>query len=515
MRIRPPGSRLRSRILTLTAAAAALLATAACGAGSQGSSADATTLSLAVQGAPNSLDPAQLVEGQQAYVWNSVYDTLLYADNKGRLQPNAATSWNYSDDARTLTLKLRQGMAFSSGAKVNAAAVKATLERSIATPGPNRFKFSSIASVQAPDDLTVVIKLKKPDGALLSSLSMAAGVIGDPATLNDPATKLTPVGSGPYVLDKAATVNGSTYVLKRRNDYWNAKAFPFETVKIRVIADRTATANALQAGELNAGTAEVNHLARLKAAGFGSTLVQAITTGNLVMVDREGEVLKPLGDVRVRKAINMAFDRPKIVQQLLRGAGKPTVQQFNPKGPAYDPALEQTYSYDPAGAKKLMAEAGYAGGFSVKMPSFIFTKPFEPTITQSLADIGIKVTWDPVPPQNNVAALSSKKYPMFFMLEGLNIAPVEVRLYAEPDGFRNTFGTEDPRLSKLLDQANREQDPARSADLYKKINAFLVQNAWNAPVFYVGANWVTKGGVTYLGDGSLTFQTIRAFGVSG
>ncbi|MFV2214398.1 ABC transporter substrate-binding protein [Actinomadura sp. LOL_016] len=364
------------------------------------------------------------------------------------------------------------------------------------------------------DERTVVLRLKEPDAALTHSLATTVGVIGDPKTLDTGRTALDPVGSGPYVLH-GSTVNGSQYVLKKRDDYWNAKAYPFETVEVHVIKDRTATVNALQSGELNAASVEVTHVDRLESAGFDTKFVDAEAVGTLSLADRNGEVLKPLGDERVRRAINMAFDRDKIVQQLLRGAGKPTRQLFNPKGDAYDPALEQAYSHDPAAAKELMAEAGYADGFAVHMPSLFFTKPFEPTITQSLGEIGIKVTWDPTPPQNSVSAITSEKYGMFVMVEGFNDTPSEVKDYLAPNGPKNIFDSTDPELEKLLDRVNAEQDPAKAAELYKRINAFTVENAWSAPIFYSGRHWVTDDGVEFLGDGSNTFPTVRAFGVSG
>ncbi|MFD0899305.1 ABC transporter substrate-binding protein [Actinomadura sediminis] len=510
MRIRSTGRRPALTAL----AAAAVLATASCGASGERPAAAAATLSIAVQGAPNSFDPALLVDGTQAYVWSAVYDTLLMVDNKGELRPNAAESWNYSDDGKALTLKLRQGMTFSGGAPVTSAAVKTTLERTMSKPGPNRFRLSAVETVETPDERTVVLRLKEPDGALPHSLATTIGVIGDPKTLEAERTALDPVGSGPYVLD-GATVNGSKYVLKKRDDYWNAKAYPFETVEVRVIKDRTATVNALQSGTLNAASVEVTHVDRLEAAGFDTKFIDAEAVGTLSLADRNGEVLEPLGDERVRKAINMAFDRDKIVQQLLRGAGKPTRQLFNPKGDAYDPALEKEYPYDPAAAKRLMAEAGYADGFAVHMPSLFFTKPFEPTITQSLGEIGIKVTWDPTPPQNSVSAIASEKYGMFVMVEGFNSTPVEVKDYLAPDGPKNVFDSSDPELDELLDRVNAERDPAKAAGLYRRINAFTVENAWSAPIFYSGRHWVTDDGVEFLGDGSNTFPTVRAFGVSG
>ncbi|HWU08909.1 MAG TPA: ABC transporter substrate-binding protein, partial [Streptomyces sp.] len=318
-----------------------------------------------------------------------------------------------------------------------------------------------------------------------------------------------------YTLDKSATVNGSVYVLKRRDDYWNKKAYPFPTVKVRVIADRTAAVNALKAGEINAGSVEVTQADTLKTSGFEVKHVDATAAGVLTLADRDGKLLKPLGDVRVRKAINMAFDRDKIVEQILQGAGEATAQSFNPKGQAYDKALDTTYPYDPAEAKRLMAEAGYAKGFTASMPSMVYTKPFEPTITQSLRDIGITVKWETVPAQQTVSALLSKKFPMFFTMDGLNTTPIELRNTFDPTGARNVFKTTDERFDMLLKQANSKADPTEAADMYKEINSLTVKDAWNAPVFHVGTYWVTKKGITYLGDGSSTFSTIRQFGVAG
>ncbi|MEE1803314.1 ABC transporter substrate-binding protein [Streptomyces sp. JV176] len=513
-RIRSNDPRPRFRTRPAAAITAALLALTACGGGTEGSSSPGgTTLSLAIQATPNSFDPAQINDGQAAYVWSALYDTLLYTDNKGELKPNAAKSWTYSADGLALTLKLRPGMRFSSGAAVDAAAVKATMERTLTTPGPEQTLLRSVRAVETPAATTVVVRLKKRDSTLLSSLSMGAGVIGDPATMAGKGAVLNPVGSGPYVLDKA-TVTGSTYVLKRRDDYWNAKAYPFRTVTIKVIADPTAAFNALRAGQLNAGSVAPEYARQLTAAGFRTTLVKATAVADLILADRAGTVLEPLADPRVRRAVNMAFDRPKIAGQLLKGVARPTVQVFNPMGPAYDAALDRSYPFDPAAAKKLLAEAGYPNGFSVTMPGFVYTKTFEPTVTQALGTIGIKVKWTPVPAQNIFSAITSKKYPMFLFVDGISTTPREAGNNFSPSGYLNPFHSTDPELTELLERAESELDPTKAADAYRKVNAFVVEEAWNAPISFLGNNWATKG-VEYLGNGTNVNSTIRAFGVSG
>ncbi|WP_432246181.1 ABC transporter substrate-binding protein (plasmid) [Arthrobacter sp. G.S.26] len=508
-------SRFRSGIATALTAAV-LFTSTACGGTEQegagtapsGASSNAT-LALAMTAAPASLDPAQLQEGEQTYVWGSVFDTLLYFDNDAKLQPNAAESWKFSDDGLTLSLTLREGMTFSNGDAVTAKDVAGTLERTRTTPGQQQGKLAVVASIEAPDDRTVVLKLKQSEPALLTNLALAAGVIGDPATLNDKTTALDPKTSGPYTLDKAATVAGTTYVLNRRDDYWNAKAYPFKKVTVRVIQDRTAIFNALQAGEVDAGTVDATQVQQMEAAGFKMNKVEAQALANLVLADRDGTLLKPLADERVRKAINMAFDREKLVQLAMRGSGKATVQVFGPRGPAYDAALEASYKFDPAGAKKLLADAGYANGFDVTMPATVLSKSFEPLITQALGDIGIRVNWEPVPPQNAAAAVSSKKFPMFFFMDGIaGLTHRELDNNFSANGFLNPFGSKYPELTDLITEVRAETDEAKAAELYKKINAFAVEHALDAPLFYIGSTWATKSGIEYLGNGK---THVRAF----
>lgn len=104
---------------------------------------------------------------------------------------------------------------------------------------------------------------------------------------------------------------------------------------------------------------------------------------------------------------------------------------------------------------------------------------------------------------------------MFLLVEGLASDAIMTRSFYTPAGFRNVFRTTDPKLTGLLGRAARELDPAKAAGIYREINEFGVENAWLAPVFYLGSDWATKKGITYLGDGSSTMSTIRQFGVAG
>lgn len=470
-------------------------------------------ISLAVNSAPASLDPAFNSEGQQAYVWASLYDNLVIFDNDGELQPNAAESWEYSEDNLTLTMTLRDDLTFADGDPITAEAVAATAEYIKNSAGPIRAAFGALESVEAPDERTVVYTLSEPDPSFLPNLAAAAGVIADPETLGQESNALEPLESGPYTMADS-TVAGSSYVLERRDDYWNAEAYPFKTVTLRVIQDRTAVFNALQAGELTAGNVQPDQARGLEGAGNTTVIVPATANAGIVILDREGTIQPALADVKVRQAINMAFRRDDMVKQLLQGAGTSTVQLFNPQSEAYDAELEGTYEYDPEAAKELLADAGYADGFEVSMPSTVVSQSFEPTITQALTDIGITVKWEPVPPQNTAASITGKQFPMAFFVDGLNVPSKMARNNLQPTSFLNPFGWSDPELETLLDEAERAPDVAAQDEAYREVSGYFVDNALNSPLFYIGTTWSTAEGIEYLGDGSNAASTIRAFGVT-
>lgn len=512
-------SRRSLRLVAIAAAGATVFGLSACSASPSDAPATSGTttresLNIAMAAQAGSFDPAQLDLGQSSYIWDGVYDTLLYVDNTGKIQPNAATTWAYTDSGKTLTLTLRKGMKFSDGNPVTPADVVATIQRDIDTPGTTQAQTEFIDSVAAQGD-DIVLKLKQPDPQLLINLGSSLGVIGEAKTLNSPQTATDPIGSGPYVLDKAATVAGSTYTLKLRSDYWNAKAYPFKTATFKVIADATARFNALQSGQVDGGFITAPQAATLKSSGFAIRQVNAMGLVVLDLADRDGTVNPALAKLKVRQAINMAFDRKEYVAKLLQGVGLPTEQIFAPSGGGYEKSLDSTWPYDPAKAKKLLAEAGYPNGLSLTLPSTILTSQYEPTVTQSLKAIGISVSWDAIPDQQLSTVLATKKCPVFMWLDGVNVAARELHNHFDKTGYLNPFGTEDPKLTDLMNQVAATSDPTEANKLYEQINEYIVKNALTAPLFFLGQNWASKSGIEFLPTGSPNLYSTRIFGIAG
>jgi peptide/nickel transport system substrate-binding protein len=512
--------RPRARLAAVVSAAALAFSLTACSSddtdGSTGSSsaAESRELAVAIVGAPNSFDPAQLSDGQQTFVWGSIFDTLVYRENQtGEIKPNAAESWEYSDDGLTLTFQLREGMTFSNGEPVTADDVAATLQRTKETPGLQQGKFAQVSTIEAPDDSTVVLTFTEHDPAFVSTMAFGSGVIGDADTLGSDRTAADPVGSGPYQLDMSSTVPGTTYVLSKRDDYWNADAYPFETVTVRVLADPTASFNALQAGEINAATVRPQQLEAL-GDGYRLTEVTSQSVTLLNVLDRAGEDFPALGDLRVRQAISHAIDRETLLSALLGGSGLVSEQIVSPLTPVYDEELDGTYSYDPEKAKELLAEAGYADGLTFDIPSTFLTTAFEPTLTQQLGEVGITLNWVTVPPQQAQSALLSGEFGVGLQVIGFSSYQKDLRDFYGVGGYSNPRNYSDPTLDEMFNTVESTIDEEAAVEAYRDLNSYAVEQALLVPIVHNGSTWATADGVTYLDNGANGIQTVRLFGVA-
>src|SRR5699024_9757394 len=152
----------------------------------------------------------------------AAYDTLILREPDGEYVPMLAESWEFSNENRTITLDLRDDVSFSDGEPFDAEAVVANFEHFAEGTGPLSTQLSGFESAEAVDEYTVEATFEEPIPDLVYNLSDAAGRMASPASLDDESLATVPVGTGPYVMDVDATVNGSVYTLTAREDYWNA-----------------------------------------------------------------------------------------------------------------------------------------------------------------------------------------------------------------------------------------------------------------------------------------------------
>ncbi|WP_374975811.1 ABC transporter substrate-binding protein [Microbacterium trichothecenolyticum] len=484
----------RWKATAATIAIAALALTGCAGAGDDGSSgsdsgrADRLTLTAIV--APTSYDIGQGAEyGNRSPFFQAVFDTVLQKNSAGEIEPWLATEWEYNEDNTVLTLTLRDDVEFTDGTPLDAEAVVASFERFRDGTSPQAATFAG-KEFAAVDATTVTITQPAPDPSLINLLSIAPGLIQAPSTFDDPDSATEPIGSGPYVLDTASTVTGTTYVYTANPDYWNADAVKYDNLTINVIEDPTATLNALKAGEAN-GAKIVNNdtIPEIEASGW-TIESNELDFHGLLLFDRNGTMAPELADVKVRQAINMAFDREALLEALQAGYGTVTEQVFPETSVGYDDALDSTYEYDPEGAKELLAEAGYPDGFSIDMMS---TPAFQTTfdlVAQQLADIGITVNYTDPGTGNFITDMLAPKYPATWMALEQNPDWQLINFMIAPDATFNPFHSQDPQVDEYISTIqNGTQEEAEQAT--KDLNAWIVENAWFAPFFRVQGTYAT------------------------
>lgn len=484
-----------------TAAALAIAALALTGCASAGGDSDATTgtggtLTLGAVIAPATFDPAGAGWGNASPFYQAVYDTLLLASTEGTIEPWLATEWSYNEDNTVLTLTLRDDVTFTDGSALTGAVVAQNLLRFKEGTSPEAGNFGNVASVEAPDDTTVVITLSAPDPAILTYLTGTAGLVGAEASLDSPDLATTPVGSGPYILDTADTVTSTSYVYTKNPDYWNPDVQHYDNLVINVLTDPTAALNAIKAGEANGvKVAGNNTLGEVESAGW-TIHSNELDFGGLLLLDRAGAQNPALGNVKVRQAINYAFDREGLLQAIQDGHGTVTTQVFPETSAAYDPELDSYYDYDPEKAKELLAEAGYADGLTISMPSISVISPATYTlVAQQLADIGITVENTDVPAGNFFADLLAPKYPASVMTLGQPQDWALVQNMISPQAVFNPFRYEDPKVDALIEEM-RTGDEDAQVSAATELNRYVVEQAWFAPFYRVQGNMATDANTT-------------------
>ena len=413
----------------------------------------------------------------------AVYDTLLHADPDGTVKPWLATKWSYNADNTVLTMKLRSDVTFTDGTKFDASAAAKNLLRFRDGTSPQKAYLATLADATAVDPTTLRLTLSAPNPSLLSFLTQNPGLEESPAAFGTPGEKTTPVGSGPYVLDKKATVVGSTYVFTKNPKYWAPQQQHYAKLVMNVYSTPTAILNAVKGHQINGAPLTDNStIPQIKGAGFTAN-GQQLNFFGLLLFDRSGAIAPALGNVKVRQAINYAFDRKAMLKAVGQGYGAVTSSIFSPDSSGYDKAMDSYYSYDPKKAKALLKGAGYSGGqITLTMPtSSGFTPATYALAKQYLGDIGIQVNEVNVAPTSFLGDLLAAKYGSTVMQ--LKAAPTTwetLTLDVLPTAGWNPFHTKDATVSALA-KTIQSGTKAEAADAAKKLNTYIVQQAWFAP----------------------------------
>jgi peptide/nickel transport system substrate-binding protein len=421
----------------------------------------------------------------------AVYDTLLKADPDGKVVASLATEWKYNDTKTVLDMTLRGDVQFTDGTKFNADAAAQNLKRFQNGNSPNKSFLASMADAKAVDDTHLQITLKESDPGLLVSLTRNAGMVQSPASFNKPDIKTNPVGSGPYILDTGATVIGSTYTFNKNPNYWDKASQHYDKLVLKVFNDPTAMLNAVKGKQLN-GAKLINNDFNDQVKGAGYKLVEfELDWQGLLLIDRDGKINPALKDVRVRQAMNYAFDKQAFLKAVQKGYGTVTTQIFPAKSAAYDPALDSKYDFNPTKAKELLAQAGFPNGFTLAMPSSARVGTTVWTlIGQQLKDVGITAQFTDAGTNFIPDILAPKYAATWFQLQQDTDWQV-ITFELTPNATWNPFKTADPKVAELVKRVHDATSDADAAAAAKELNAYVVDQAWFAPWYRIKSNYAT------------------------
>ena len=448
---------------------------------------------IGMEAEPPGLDPGQALGLHTLRVTHELFETLVATpEDSTEVVPGLAESWSTAADGLAWTFKLRRGVRFHDGTPLDAAAVKFTFDRVIDPSHPHaksgKWSFvsgylSSVKSVDVVDPLTVRLNLKYPTASLPALLALPnCAIVSPSAFAKDPAGfDSRPVGSGRYRFD--TWERGSRLVLKRNDDYWGAKGKP-ATLVYRAIPDATTRVTELLTGGVDLILPiPPDFLDKLEK---NPQITVHRKTGLTVWYVGFNVDKKPFTDRRVRQAFNHAVNKDAIVRDILRGTGVPAVGPLLPGTWAADPALRK-YAYDPATAKRLLAEAGYPNGlevdFWVPESGSGMQSPVEMStvIQANLAAVGVKAPLKTFEWGSYLGKLRSDAPAMFALSWFLKSEDPDLSLYplffSKNTPLPNRSNYASPDVDALLLQARQVADRGKRADLYRKAQQIIVADA--------------------------------------
>ena len=478
----------RSSGRTLAVGCAGLLAVAlaACSpAGSGSSSASGSSVQsggtyvVARTGDVDKLDPQLATAFQTVETLDLVYDRLVRIDNKGNLVPDLATKWQTSGDGKTVTFTLREGVKWHDGDPFTADDVVASLKRILdqSTGAVGRSNLTTISDVQGSGN-TVTLTLSQPNQALLYSLAAVNASILHTKDITANTVAQQPDGTGPFTWEKWD--QGQQVTLKSNADYFGG-APTIGTLEFRVIPAESSIVSGMKAGAFQLGLLSDPTVAdQVKDNSSIKLLKQPALAYHALMLNGANG---PLTDVRVRQAIACAVDREQVVKTAANGDGTVT-------GPITSPA----YKYSPtdglpckpgdtAAAKKMLADAGYGSGFTLR--TIVETGEYATAVAEAqnlqsqLSAIGVQLQLQQLTTAPYVKAWLAADYDAAVALNGGSYDPYLMygRYFTTGGSLAKPAGITSTTLNDLLVKGNSTSDEAQRKEIYGDLQKELLKES--------------------------------------
>jgi len=468
---------------------------------------------------PDILDPDQSRTFVGRIVYASLCDKLVEITPELEIIPALATSWEWSADGMTLTMKLRDDVTFHDGEPFNAQAVAANIDRSKNLPESRRkSEVKSITGTNVVDEYTIEIMLANPDATIMAQFADRAGMMLSPKATEEMGLNFgaAPVCAGPFSFTER--VQQDRIVLTKFADYYRADEINFDSVTFLPITDDTVRLANLRAGD-------VHIIERLPATNVASVkaddslkMAQAVSLGYqglTINLNNSDRAQTPLGmDSKVRQALSLAIDREALNQVVFEGVFAAGNQPFPPTSPWYD-ATNPIPARDIAAAKALLAEAGAE---NIEIEVQVSTNPVAGQIVQVVqamaAEAGIKIN---IVAKEFATLLSDQSAGAY------EVSQIGWSGRVDPDGNIHQFmtcegGINDskycnPAIDDLLNKARTSTDLATRKASYDAARKILVEDM---PIIYLyHQTWIWAlddgiSGFTPYPDGMIRLHGVSA-----
>jgi peptide/nickel transport system substrate-binding protein len=490
-------------------------------------SAVAADLKIGVGSEVTTLDPHFFHLTPNTEIDKLIYSGLITQDANLKVVPDLAASWRTTDPTHW-EFKLRPGVKWQDGSPLTADDVVFSYQRARNVPNsPGSFLqfLKHVKTTTATDDHTVVVETDQPDPILLNEILnvwIVSRKSAENATTADYNSRKAAVGTGPYRV--VEWVPGDHITLERFDEYFGPKP-DWQRVTYKPITSDASRVAALLSGDVDLiNNVPGNDVATLKAnpkvtlgtmesnrCYFWTLDVDRDASPQITDADGKPMTKNPLKDERVRRAMSMAIDRAALVSKVMQGQAVEAAQ-FNPQGTPGTSAKMKPVAYDLAGAKKLLAEAGYANGFGVVVNSSNDRYPNDAQVNQAVAQmwsrLGLKTSVNAVPKAIYFPRVVKLEYSVSMAGNSTDTGePLSQLQYllgtynpAKGMGAGNSGRYSDPKFDAIIDKAAMTLDDGkRNALLAEAYEYAIGQQVVVIPMLFPITTWAMRKGIVYNG----------------
>jgi oligopeptide transport system substrate-binding protein len=474
-----------------------------------GAAGGSTVLRLAQTAEPTTFDPALVQDGPTIEVLMHLYDGLLEWTSDNDLAPALAEKWEVSRDGHTYTFHLRSGVKFGNGREVVADDFVYSLTRallpatasSVATTylgdivGAQEVaegKATTLTGVKARSDRVLEITIDAPKAYFLAKLTYPTAYAVAREAVEPRGGRIdekNAIGTGPFRLSEYS--RGERIVLMANDDYYEGRP-KLDRIERLIVLDAGTRHQMFEAGQLDLVDVSTADLEQDRKDPNLSRLLHSFARPAVFYCALNQRAYVPFRDRRVRQAFNHAIDRERLVKTVLLGVNPPAYGIVPPGVPGHDPGF-RGLAFDPAGARRLLAEAGYPDGKGLPPLTLTFRerspdiKRTAEVIAEMLrANLGVPVALRELEWGKFLAERNRGTMPLYFLrwmadyLDPQNFLSVMLHSSAP----ENTIGYSNPEFDRLCDTADTTQDRERRLALYRQAEALVVEDGAWVPIYF-------------------------------